>query len=139
MASAEELRYEIADTRAELGQTLDAIGDRVSPGRMIERRKNRFVVGMRSARTASLNGVRRRRRRDRPGPGVGRDLPTRPVQRSTRCVVPRTARPRAQGSPMLAGAVAWCPTLVAPRSAVADRGAARRAGDGARPNPSSSS
>ena len=67
--SAEELRYEIADTRAELGQTLDAIGDRVSPGRMIERRKNRFVrrhaVGQGPHHG---HGVRRRHRRDRPGP-----------------------------------------------------------------------
>ena len=30
--SAEELRQEIAGTRADLGDTLDAIGDRVSPG-----------------------------------------------------------------------------------------------------------
>ena len=97
--SAEELRYEIADTRAELGQTLDAIGDRVSPGRMIERRKNRFVVGMRSAKdrimgTASDAGTAVTDRVQ----GVGRDSPTRPGQRSTRCVGPpmrRVSGPRA--------------------------------------------
>ena len=97
--SAEELRYEIADTRAELGQTLDAIGDRVSPGRMIERRKNRFVVGMRSAKdrimgTASdaghavTDGVQ----------GVGEGSPTRLGQPSTRCAARqrrRASRPRA--------------------------------------------
>ena len=48
--SAEELRQEIAGTRAELGDTLDAIGDRVSPGRVIERRKNRMANGLRSAK-----------------------------------------------------------------------------------------
>ena len=35
-----ELRSEIKDTRERLGDTLDAIGDRVSPGRIVERRKN---------------------------------------------------------------------------------------------------
>jgi hypothetical protein len=35
------LRREIEDTRDHLGDTLDAIGDRVSPGRIVERKKNR--------------------------------------------------------------------------------------------------
>jgi hypothetical protein len=39
--SPEELKQDIESTRADLGETLDAIGDRVSPGRVIERRKNR--------------------------------------------------------------------------------------------------
>jgi hypothetical protein len=37
----EELKREIDDTRDNLGVTLDAIGDRVSPGRIAERRVNR--------------------------------------------------------------------------------------------------
>jgi len=37
----EELKREIDDTRENLGATLDAIGDRVSPGRIAERRVNR--------------------------------------------------------------------------------------------------
>ena len=36
---AEELRQEIEGTRAELSGTLDAIGDRVSPGRTVDRRR----------------------------------------------------------------------------------------------------
>jgi len=39
--NAEELREDIAQTRAELGRDLDALGDRVSPRRMMERRTNR--------------------------------------------------------------------------------------------------
>ena len=46
--SADELRHDIEATRGQLGETLDAIGDRVSPGRMIERRKN--PSGRRAAR-----------------------------------------------------------------------------------------
>jgi len=48
--SAEELRRDIAGTRQDLGETLDAIGDRVSPGRMIERRKNRISNGVQSVK-----------------------------------------------------------------------------------------
>ncbi len=47
--TAEELRQDIADTRDNLSDTLDAIGDRVSPGRVIERRKNRMTAGVHSA------------------------------------------------------------------------------------------
>ena len=67
--STYELRRDIEQTRADLGETLDAIGDRVSPGRMIERRKNRMTSGIRSfkdrvmgtaeqaARTARRHGL----------------------------------------------------------------------------------
>ena len=44
--SPEELKQEIETTRSDLGETLDAIGDRVSPGRMIERRTNRVRQGV---------------------------------------------------------------------------------------------
>ena len=47
--TAEELKQDIAGTRDNLRETLDAIGDRVSPGRVIERRKNRMTGGLRSA------------------------------------------------------------------------------------------
>ena len=44
--SPEELKQDVESTRADLSDTLDAIGDRVSPGRMIERRKNRMRQGL---------------------------------------------------------------------------------------------
>ena len=44
----EELRRDIERRRDELGDTIDAIGDRVSPGRMLERRRNRMTEGVRS-------------------------------------------------------------------------------------------
>jgi len=37
--TAEELRGQLADQRAEIGRDLDAIGDRVSPHRMVERKQ----------------------------------------------------------------------------------------------------
>ena len=107
--SAEELRYEIADTRAELGQTLDAIGDRVSPGRMIERRKNRFVLGMRSAKdrimgTATDAGNAVTDRAQGVGGGIAE---TAGSAVDTVRNAPEAARQQAQGNPVMAGAVAF--------------------------------
>jgi len=44
----EELRRDIERRRDDLGATIDAIGDRVSPGRIMERRRNRIVGGVRA-------------------------------------------------------------------------------------------
>jgi len=44
----EELRRDIERRRDDLGETIDAIGDRVSPGRIIERRRNRMADGWHS-------------------------------------------------------------------------------------------
>jgi len=47
---AQQLRADIAQNRTELSDTLDAIGDRVSPRRIAERRKNRVIVFVTSIR-----------------------------------------------------------------------------------------
>ena len=60
--TAEELKQDIADTRDNLSDTLDAIGDRVSPGRVIERRKNR-MTGRGPFGVGPGHGHRTRRRR----------------------------------------------------------------------------
>ena len=46
--SAEDLRRDIEHTPQNLGSTVDAIGDRVSPGRIVERRANRVRGSIRS-------------------------------------------------------------------------------------------
>jgi ElaB/YqjD/DUF883 family membrane-anchored ribosome-binding protein len=48
--SAAELRQEIEQTRQNMTYTVDAIEDRVMPGRIIERRRNRMRSGMTSLR-----------------------------------------------------------------------------------------
>ncbi len=48
--SAEELRQEIEASRGHLTSTVDAIGDRVSPGRVVERRVNRVKGGVQSVK-----------------------------------------------------------------------------------------
>ena len=52
-----ELRRDIERRRDELGETIDAIGDRVSPGRIIERRRNRMADGLRSFKDRVMGTV----------------------------------------------------------------------------------
>ena len=51
--STEELSNDIARTRADLEQDLDALQDKVSPSAIMERRKTAVRVGWRRSRTAS--------------------------------------------------------------------------------------
>jgi len=92
--STDELRRDIERTREELGSTMDAIGARVRPGRIIERRKNRV--------TNSVRGVRERVM------GTAHDM----SDSSSHAVekvgdVPQMMRERTQGAPMMAGALAF--------------------------------
>lgn len=48
--STDELRREISRTRGDMSETLEAIGDHVSPSRILQRRKNRMANGLRSVR-----------------------------------------------------------------------------------------
>jgi len=92
--STDELRRDIERTREELGSTMDAIGDRVSPGRMIERRKNRV--------SNSVRGVRERVM------GTAHDMSDGTSQAVEKVGdVPQMVRERTQGAPMMAGAVAF--------------------------------
>ena len=94
---AQQLREDIAQNRTELGDTLDAIGDRVSPRRIAERRKNRVfdffgsmrerVMGAPSAATGSAGSVL-----DSAGSAA--------QSAST------TMQSQVQGSPLVAGAAA---------------------------------
>ena len=96
--SAEELRREIEYTRADLGETLDAIGDRVSPGRMIERRKNRVVNGWTSVRDRVMGTA------SDAGRTVG-DTASSAVD--TIKDAPDTVVQQTQGNPLVAGGIAF--------------------------------
>jgi ElaB/YqjD/DUF883 family membrane-anchored ribosome-binding protein len=48
--TTEGLKRDIETNRAAMTDTLEAIGDRVSPGRVIERRRNRMVLWVRDTR-----------------------------------------------------------------------------------------
>lgn len=96
--SADELRREIKGTRGDLGETLDAIGDRLSPGRMVERRKNRVVYGLQSVRERVMGTA------SDTGQAIG-DTAGGAVD--TIKGTPDTVRQQAQGNPLAAGAVAF--------------------------------
>jgi len=96
--SAAELRREIETTRGELGETLDAIGDRVSPGRMIERRRNRMAEGLRLVRDRVMGTA------EQVGHTAG-DLTGDAMD--TLKNAPEAARQQTQGNPLAAGAVAF--------------------------------
>jgi gas vesicle protein len=48
--SASEVRSEIEGTRQEMSETIDAIADRTSPGRIVQRRRERLASGWRAVR-----------------------------------------------------------------------------------------
>jgi len=103
--SAEELKRDIERTREGLGETLDAIGDRVSPGRIVERRKNAVTYGIRSVRERVMGtvGDTTSSISDRMH-SVG-DSATGAVDHVKE--MPGAVRQQAQGAPVLAGAVAF--------------------------------
>jgi gas vesicle protein len=116
---AQQLRREIANSRADLGQTMDAFEDRVSPSRIIERKKSRMresvsnlsqrVMGnidyAKGAATNAAGDIRdgaEHKAADAKtavanAPGMAQDL-----AHDARA----GAMHQAQGSPLLAGAVA---------------------------------
>ena len=96
--STEELRRDIEQTRDGLSDTLDAIGDRVSPGRVLERRKNRAVQSFQSLRDRLMGTVSSAKDGLSDSTGSAVDTLT-----ST----PDAVRAQTQGSPLATGAVAF--------------------------------
>lgn len=96
--STEELKREIARTRDDLSGDLEAIGDRVSPKRMIERRTSRvkdFFTTGRSRIFGRADGVRASTvDRAQQAAGTVREVPERAVE-------------QVEGKPLAAGAVAF--------------------------------
>lgn len=96
--STEELRRDIEQTREGLSDTFDAIGDRVSPSRVLERRKNRAVQSFQSLRDRVMGTL---------------SNATDSVSDSTGSAVdaisstPDAMRAQTQGSPLATGAIAF--------------------------------
>ena len=92
------VRTEIDDTREHLGQTVEAIGDRVLPGRIIERRKETTAKSLRGLRDRIMGTAHDTREQlaDSAGSTVDhlRDAPA-------------SLEERTEGSPLAAGGVAF--------------------------------
>lgn len=95
---AEELRVEIAETRNDLSDTMDAIGDRLSPGRIAERRKNQVSGTFRSFRERVMGTA---------GQGAHSLSDTAHSATETVKEAPDMVLQRTEGSPMIAGAIAF--------------------------------
>ncbi len=117
--SPEELRGEIAQTRQSMSTTLDAIGDHVSPGRIIERRKNRMVQGVQSVRDRVMGSASNASTTISDGTGSAVD---------TLKDAPEAARQRTQGSPLVAGALAFGAGLLAAAAFPASNAETKAAG-----------
>jgi histone H3/H4 len=112
--SAEELRREIEMTRDHMGETIDAIGDRVIPRRIVERRRNRMrasywaardaVMGRSSDAAASMNA-----RASHAGNSITEGA-SHLAERATD--LPHQATRQTQGSPLGAGMMAFGAGLV---------------------------
>jgi len=94
----EELKREIEYTRNDMSGTLEAIGDRVSPGRMMQRKKNRVSQTVGSMRDRVM--------------GTAQDAKEQLSQTSgnaTEAVkhAPEMVAQRASGAPMVAGGIAF--------------------------------
>lgn len=92
--STEELRREIAETRDDLGTTVDAIGDRVSPSRVVERRKEKLAGRWHAAKESIMGSAT----------DIGGSVK---AVGDTRQQIPEAAMAKTQGAPMVAGAIAF--------------------------------
>jgi ElaB/YqjD/DUF883 family membrane-anchored ribosome-binding protein len=94
----EELKRDIEDTRSSMTGTLEAIGDRVSPGRMLERRRNRMVIWVRDAKDKVMGTADHLT--DRAGDTAHRmgDTPTAAID---------SVRTTTAGAPLVAGGIAF--------------------------------
>ena len=112
---ADELKREIERTRDQLGGTLDAIGDRVSPSRIMERRKNRVRNSWDTMRMRVMGSVHDRSHTvtDTTGQAVHRVGDTMGSAVEGVKHAPETARERTEGAPMVAGAIAFGVGLLA--------------------------
>jgi ElaB/YqjD/DUF883 family membrane-anchored ribosome-binding protein len=96
--STEDVRADIEATRDRMGGTLEAIGDRVSPGRVMERRANRVRNWGRSVSDRVM--------------GTGQDVRSSLGDRAGNtsealASVPDRIQSQAAGNPLIAGAIAF--------------------------------
>jgi hypothetical protein len=107
--SAEELRRDIAQTRSELSGTLDAIGDRVSPGRILERKKNKLSEGVRAVKDRVMGSATDTGHTVTNTAHELSDAASGKIHglADAATSMPGTVKQQAQGAPMTAGAIAF--------------------------------
>ena len=98
MDEATSVKYDIEQNREALSGTLEAIGDRVSPARVIERRRNRMVVWMRNTKDRVMGTGEHMA--DRMGSAADR------VQGAPAAAMDEV-RESTRGAPLVAGGIAF--------------------------------
>jgi Protein of unknown function (DUF3618) len=107
--SASEVKAEIEDTRQDMSETIDAIADRTSPRRIIDRRRRRMANGWRTVRervmgrAQSAGGTASDHARNLSG--SARDTAGSVID--TARGVPGTVSEQTQGNPIAAGLMAF--------------------------------
>jgi hypothetical protein len=96
--STEELKRDIEHTRADMSGTLDAIEDRVSPSRMIQRRKNRVSESVHAIRERVMGAASDMEH----GIATAAGDVTGTIKDA-----PHAVASRAEGAPMVAGAITF--------------------------------
>ena len=96
--STEELKRDIEHTRADMSGTLDAIEDRVSPSRMIQRRKNRMADSVHALRERVMGTASDVEH----GVAAAAGEVTGTIKEAPQAVVRGT-----EGAPMVAGAITF--------------------------------
>jgi gas vesicle protein len=92
------LKQDIEDTRSAMGDTLEAIGDRVSPGRILERRRNRMVGWARDTKDKVMGTADDLKTHVGDGVHHVGNAPSSTVD---------TLTSRTQGTPLVAGGIAF--------------------------------
>jgi gas vesicle protein len=125
--TAEELRQQLAEQRDDLGRDLEAVGDRVSPGRIVERRQ----AAMRQRAT-----MIRERVMGTPSMAAeavrGQTTSTMSTVSSSMSDIGDAARQRTEGNPFAVGIVAFGAGLLASTLLPASK-SERRLADRAQP------
>jgi len=101
--NAEDLRHDIARTREDLGGTIDAIGDRVMPGRIMERKKSNLAVRARSVKDRVMGAAHMPADMAHGMMGSASDKMHGLSEGAGN--MPDTVKQKTQGAPLAAGAV----------------------------------
>ena len=109
--ATEELRGQLAQQRQGLSRDLEAIGDRVSPGRMVERRRAAVRQGVGRVRDAVMGAAESATTHASNAVSTIEDKASGVA--STAAEAPGAARQHTQGNPMAAGLIAFGAGLLA--------------------------
>ena len=99
---ADEIRHDIERTRADLGATIDEVGDRVSPKQMARRGKDRTRQRFRDAKDRVMGSAGSAKDRVKNGAGSAREKVMGSAEEA-----PHQMQDQIQGNPLAAGLIAF--------------------------------